>query len=115
MKTKTLQLYKKLLPQKIAVLVHKEGNGFWAEIKGRGLENCHTQAENFNELIKMVNDAIFDYLEIPLKVRKDLGFYLPCSIINALKEKAIKRRGQLILKYINDQTKVKREVAFTLA
>ena len=115
METKTIKFYTELLPKKIAVSIHKEGNGFWAEIKGRGLENCYTQAENFGELVRMVNDAVFDYLEIPIKVRKDLGFYLPSSLIKALKEQALRRRGELILKYINEQAKANERVAFSLA
>ena len=115
MKIKSRQFYEKLLPKRITVLTRKTKTGnYWAEVKGKGLENCFTQAENFGELIKMVNDVIFDYLEIPIKIRKELGHYLPSSFIKALKEDVIRRRGAEILRYINEQTKIKREVAFSL-
>lgn len=115
MKIKKVKFYKELLPKKIAVLIHKEKKGLWAEIKGKGLENCYTQAENSSELIKMVNEAVFDYLEIPIAARKDLGFYLPSSLIKALKEEGLRRRGKSILKYINEQAEEREQVAFNLA
>ncbi len=63
------------MPVKIVLEVHKDADGFWAKVKE--LPNCYTQAKDFFELIKMVNDAICTYLEIPKKFRKKVGFYLP--------------------------------------
>ena len=82
-KVKDLQFYKKLLPQRITVEIHKaKEGGFWAEIKE--FSNCYTQAENFKELVEMVNDAVFNYLEIPNKFHKALNYYLPKEIIEEI-------------------------------
>ena len=82
---KDLGYYKKLLPKKITVQIHKTEEGFWAEIKE--FSNCYTQADSFVELIKMVNDAVCTHLEIPVKYRKQMGYYMPESVINEIKRR----------------------------
>ncbi len=80
----TLQHYKQLLPKKVTVITTKTDNGFVAEIKE--FPNCYTQADNFPELIEMVNDAIFTYLDIPQKYIEKIGIvYLPLALVKEIK------------------------------
>ena len=73
---KDLNYYKKLLPEMITVETQITDEGLIARIKE--FPHCHTQAENSAELIDMVNDAVFTYLEVPTHVAKQLGIiYLP--------------------------------------
>jgi len=75
------------MPSKLEVEIHKaEEGGFWAKIKN--LPGCYTQAENFIELIQMVNDSVFTYFDIPLKYRRRLGYYIPMKIKILLEQKS---------------------------
>ncbi len=87
-KEKNLQFYKELMPGQLTLEVHKSKEGLWAKVKE--LPHCYTQGKGFFELIEMVNDAIYAYLEIPNKFRKEVGFYLPkeiCDVYNEMKRK----------------------------
>lgn len=84
-KIKNLQFYKELMPSHLTMEIHRTDEGFWAKIKE--LPHCYTQANNFFGLIEMVNDAIYTYLEIPDKFRKEAGFYLPEEICDELRKK----------------------------
>ena len=84
-KKKDLQFYKKLMPDQLTMEIHKTEDGFWAKVKE--LPHCYTQANDFSGLIEMVNDAIYTYLEIPNKFRKEVGFYLPKEICAELRKK----------------------------
>lgn len=72
-KVKRLQFYKDLMPDHVTMEIHKTNEGFWAKIKE--LPHCYTQANDFSGLIEMINDAIYTYLEIPSKFRKEVGLY----------------------------------------
>ncbi len=82
---KSLQFYKALMPEKLTLDIRKDGEGFWAKVKE--LPHCYTQAKDFFELIEMVNDAIYTYLEIPEKFRKTVGFYVPKELSDEIKKK----------------------------
>jgi len=82
---KDLQYYKKLLPKKITVKIHKSKQGFWAEI--RELPYCYTQAKDIPELIIMINDAIFTHLNVPKKFKSKIGYYIPIKLLEELKRK----------------------------
>ncbi|MFH1968097.1 MAG: hypothetical protein ABIJ84_01785 [bacterium] len=77
-KEKNLQFYKELMPPKLTLEIHKTEEGLWAKVKE--LPHCYTQGESFFDLIGMVNDAIYTYLDIPHKFRKKAGIYLPKAI-----------------------------------
>lgn len=71
-----LTYYKSLLPKIITVLTKRTDDGLVAEVKE--FPHCYTQADNIPELIEMINDAVFTYLEIPDEYVKQLGIvYLP--------------------------------------
>lgn len=82
---KNLQFYKKLMPDKLTLEIHKTEEGFWAKVKE--LPHCYTQAKNFFELLEMANDSIYTYLDIPNKFRKMVGFYLPKEICDEIRKK----------------------------
>ena len=71
MNSKTLKKYISLLPNQITVAVKKTKLGFVADIKD--FPHCYTQGRNFAELVEMINDAVFTYLDIPEKYRNKLG------------------------------------------
>lgn len=79
-----------ILPRNIAVEIHRaDEGGFWARVKN--VPGCVTQAENFLELVEMINDAVFTYFEVPRKLRNGLGFYVP-QLSQKIKEKIKKRQ-----------------------
>ena len=84
-KEKNLQFYKNLMPDQLTLEIHKTEEGLWAKVKE--LPNCYTQGKSFFELIEMVNDAIYVYLDIPKKIRKEVGVYLPKEIFEEIKRK----------------------------
>ncbi len=65
-----------LLPRKLSVAICRaEEGGFWAKILE--LPGCNTQGEDFLDLVAMVNDAVFTWFNVPQKMRKALGYYMP--------------------------------------
>jgi len=66
--------FKELLPAKIRVDIHpSQDGGFFCEIKT--FPGCFTQGENLFELMEMINDAVYTYLDIPqniLRVCRDI-------------------------------------------
>ena len=75
-----LKKYEDLLPNRVTVQIKKTEDGLYAKILE--LPNCNTQADNFVELIRMVNDAIFSYLDIPEEHQEKLGYYVPAKIMD---------------------------------
>jgi len=71
------------LPEEITVTIHKTPEGFWAKVKE--FPHCYTQADNFIELIQMLNDAIFSYVGISEKDRN--GFYVPKAFAEELRRR----------------------------
>ncbi|NQU84044.1 MAG: type II toxin-antitoxin system HicB family antitoxin [Parcubacteria group bacterium] len=109
MNMKDVKHYKKLLPSRIIVKIHKTKEGFWAKIKE--FPGCYTQADSFFELIEMVNDAVFTYLDIPQKLRSKLGYYTPelfQKIVDEVKRKHWEKAVQEIIK--KEQFKKEQEV-----
>ena len=86
---KKIEFYKKLLPEKLIVEIHRgDDNRLVAKIKN--FPHCFTQAKDYDELIPMVNDVVYTYLEIPIKYMKELGYYVPQwqkKILEALSKK----------------------------
>jgi predicted RNase H-like HicB family nuclease len=83
-----LQFYRKQMPDMLNLNIQKTDEGFWAKVKE--LPHCYTQARDFFELIRMVNDAVYTYLEIPDNFKKKVGFYLPkeiCEVIDEVERK----------------------------
>ena len=73
---KELLKYRLLLPPEIGVEIHRaEEGGFWAKVKT--FPGVLAQGEDILDLIDMVNVAVYDYLEVPGKLRKLLARYEP--------------------------------------
>lgn len=86
---KDLNYYKKLLPERISVLVEKNEDGsLWATIKE--IPFCYTQASSASELTDMLNDAVFTHLEIPAEYKNEVGFYVPISESHARVEEMVR-------------------------
>ena len=79
MKEQQIKEYRAKLPDRINVSIKNEDGGFWAKITTSDgqLSNCYTQAENINELVVMINDAVQTHFEVPEELREKVGFYLP--------------------------------------
>lgn len=71
------------LPKEITVIIHETPEGLWAKVKE--FPHCYTQANDYYELVRMINDAICSYAGIPKKKRKI--FYLPKSVVPELERK----------------------------
>lgn len=71
------------LPEEITVTIYKTPDGLWAKVKE--FPHCYTQADNFIELIQMLNDAIFSYVGISEKDRD--VFYIPKALAEELRRK----------------------------
>ncbi|MCK5059834.1 MAG: hypothetical protein KAR00_01645 [Candidatus Pacebacteria bacterium] len=111
MSKKDLNFYKSLLPEQITVVVQVTEEGLVAEIKE--LENCYTQADNPAELIEMVNDAVFTYLEIPDNFVKQLGIvYLPQKIADELRRIKMQEFCNELIKGVSVTTTSYKKITF---
>lgn len=63
-------------PQTIEVMIRKTDDGYFAKVVNLD-GNVVTQAKTGLELFEMVNDAIYEYLEIPYQYRESLGYFMP--------------------------------------
>lgn len=108
----SLQHYKSLLPRQITVITTKTKEGFVAEIKE--LSHCYTQADNFFELIEMVNDAVFTYFDVPKKYLRDMGIvYLPEKLTNEFKRLQLQKACQELTKDISASKSIFRVASFS--
>lgn len=74
----TLNAYRWKKPDTLDVEIKKDDNGtYFARIKNYKDDNVVTQAETGKELVEMVNELLYDYLEIPIPYRIHLGYFLP--------------------------------------
>lgn len=69
-----------LFPKAILVRTSRsEEGGFHAEILG--FPGCFTQADTFTELVAMINDALYTYLEVPERLLPYMPEYMvPISV-----------------------------------
>ena len=91
-----LKKYEDLLPERITVHIKKTEEGFYAKILE--LENCYTQADSFVELVEMINDAVFSYLDIPEEHQEKLGLYLPAKVVEEIKRQMLQKAFRDFLK-----------------
>lgn len=64
-------------PKSIEVFIEKSDHGYFAKVTSFNKDNVVTEARTGQELFEMVNDAIYEYLDIPVQYRELLGAYLP--------------------------------------
>ena len=77
MQEQQIKEYRAKLPDRINVSIKNEDGSFWAKITTPDgeLSNCYTQADNINELVVMINDAVQTHCEVPEGIREQVGFY----------------------------------------
>lgn len=63
-------------PERVEVYLEKTQNGYFAKVVSLD-GNVVTEAGTGQELFEMVNDAIYEYLDIPEQYRDKLGYFLP--------------------------------------
>ena len=82
-KLQKIKKYKSILPQRIKAKIESSADGLWASLSTTDgkLSHCYTQATNATELIPMINDAILTHFEIPVNIRKEMGYYIPLSAV----------------------------------
>ncbi len=68
-------LWKK--PDAIEVYIRQTEDGYFAKLTNFSNDNVVTQAATGQELIDMVNAAMYDYLDIPVVYRDEMGYFLP--------------------------------------
>ena len=78
-----LKEYIALLPSRITVTTTRTDQGLYAKVEE--LPHCYTQADTLVELIEMLNDAMFCYLDIPEEYHSALGFYVPAKFIEEVR------------------------------
>jgi hypothetical protein len=68
-------LWKK--PDNIDVFIRKSDEGYFAKLTNFEDGNVVTEAGTGEELVEMVNEAMYDYLGIPEVYREKMGYFLP--------------------------------------
>lgn len=64
-------------PDQIQVLIRKSDDGYFAKLVNFEKDNVITEAETGQELVEMVNEALYDHLGIPKVYREAMGYFLP--------------------------------------
>lgn len=54
---------------KFDVILHKEGNGYWAEVPA--LKGCYTQGDTIDEIKNNIKEAITAWLSVDLSDTKE--------------------------------------------
>jgi len=63
-------------PSTIQVRIQQTEDGYFAKVVNLD-GNVVTEAKTGQELFEMVNDAIYEYLDVPVKYRDKLGYFMP--------------------------------------
>ncbi len=63
-------------PNGIEVIIKKADGEYFAKVTSLP-GNVVTQAKTGQELLELLNDAVYEYLDIPPKYREALGYFLP--------------------------------------
>lgn len=65
------------IPSELEILITKTDTGYFAKITSFKDDNVVTQADTGQELVTMINDALYEYLDIPTEYMESLGFFMP--------------------------------------
>ena len=79
-KIEELIKYQAKFPDKLEVQITKSDD-FGYAIKILNLPGCFTQVENAEELLIMVNDAVYTYFDIPRDIVSSMPRYFPAEEI----------------------------------
>lgn len=90
--------YRWKFPDSIQVCIESADDGYFARITNLSdVDNVVTQANSGKELVEMVNELLYDYLEIPSQYRGRYGYFLPNEDIRKTFELKIPK------KYLNKE------------
>jgi hypothetical protein len=64
-------------PDEISVLIKKSDEGYFAKLVNFSNDNIITEAGTGQKLVEMVNEAMYDYLNIPEVYRQEMGYFVP--------------------------------------
>ena len=65
------------IPARLEIEIKESDGMYVAKITSYADDNVVTQAKTGQELVEMVNDALYSYLDIPSKYKSEIGFFLP--------------------------------------
>lgn len=74
------EVYRALLwkkPDEIQVFINKSDGYYFAKLMNFKDDNVVTEARTGQELVEMVNEALYDYLDIPEVYRVRMGYFMP--------------------------------------
>ncbi len=74
------EVYRALLwkrPDDLQVFIRKSDGGYFAKLVNFKNDNVVTQAKTGEKLVEMVNEALYDYLDIPDVYRATMGYFMP--------------------------------------
>ena len=89
-------------PEHLDVLIEKADGGYYAKINNYKGDNVSTWAPNGEELVRLENELLYDYLEVPVSCREYYGYFLPPADVR--KEFSI----EIPQKYLNKEIKLAR-------
>lgn len=64
-------------PEELFIHIEQSEGGYYARILNYESDNVSTWAENGKELVRMINEVLYDYLEIPVSCRSRYGYFFP--------------------------------------
>lgn len=73
-------IYRALLwkrPDELDVFIKKSDDGYFAKLVNFSDDNVVTEARTGEKLVEMVNEALYDYLDIPDVYRATMGYFMP--------------------------------------
>ncbi len=89
-------------PEQLDVFIEEADGGYYAKINNYKGDNVSTWAPNGEELVRLVNELLYDYLEVPVSCREYYGYFLPPADVR--KEFSI----EIPQKYLNKEIKLAR-------
>lgn len=82
-------------PDSIEVLIKESDEGYFAKLTNFTEDNVVTEAKTGQELVIMVNEAMYDYLGIPDMYRASMGYFMPSE------EDRAQIKAKIPAKYLN--------------
>ena len=67
------------IPAKLEIEIKEDGGTYFAKITNYTDDNVVTQASTGQELVEMVNDALYSFLDIPAQYQENIGFFMPSA------------------------------------
>lgn len=65
------------IPTTLQIEIKESDGTYFAKVTSFGDDNVVTQANTGQELVEMINDALYAYLDIPVQYKESIGFFMP--------------------------------------